>query len=157
MTTQTKERRGQLFIEPNFQKRFMARLAGLTAVSTLLTGGVLYVLLAQADKRSAGEYFYVVQEAGSHPEVLSQTEIVLPALALSLAVNLTLSLVFALLYSQRLAGPIHRFKMDIEKLEKGAPVKPAFHLRPGDEFQDLGRAFDALLKRLLEKGFLKQP
>lgn len=153
----TKERRGQLFIEPHFQKRFMARLSGFTAISTLLTGGILYILLAQSDQRSSGEFFYVVQEVGSHPEMLSRTAIVLPALALSLAVNLTLSVVFALIYSQRLAGPIHRFKMDIEKLEKGTPVKPTFSLRPGDEFQDLGRAFDALLKRLLEKGFLKQP
>ncbi|MBI3300082.1 MAG: hypothetical protein HYZ75_18095 [Elusimicrobia bacterium] len=157
MTTHAKNRRGRFFIEPNFQRRFMARLAGWTAVSTLITGTVVYALLLQADARSAGEFFYVVQEAGSHPEMLSHTAIVLPALALSLALNLALSLVFALVYSQRLAGPIHRFKTDIERLEKGEPVKPVFHLRGKDEFQDLGHAFDALLKRLAEKGFLKQP
>ncbi|TPW20042.1 MAG: hypothetical protein FD126_2080 [Elusimicrobia bacterium] len=153
----SKNRRGKLFIEPVFQKRFLARMAGWTAVSTLVTGGILYVLLAQSDQRSAGEFFYVVQEAGTHPELLSRSQIVLPALGLSLAVNLLLTLVFSLVYSQRLAGPIHRFKTDIEKLEKGEPLKAAFHLRDADEFKDLAHSFDGLLKRLAEKGFLKEP
>ncbi len=92
----------------------------------------------------------------THPELLSRTQIVLPALGLSLAVNLVLSLVFSLVYSQRLAGPIHRFKTDIEKLEKGEPLKAAFHLRDADEFKDLAHSFDLLLKRLAEKGYLKE-
>ena len=157
MTTRSKNRRGRLLIEPVFQRHFIARMAGWTTVATLLTGAILYVLVAQADQRSTGEFFYVVQEVGSHPEMLSRTQIILPALALSLAVNLALSVLFALFYSQRLAGPIHRFKTDIEKLQNGEPLKAAFHLRGADEFQDLAHAFDGMLKRMAEKGFLKEP
>ncbi|MDE2293190.1 MAG: hypothetical protein KGL53_14000 [Elusimicrobia bacterium] len=151
-----KNRRGRLLIEPTFQRHFMLRVAGWTTVSTLVTGAVLYLLLLQADRRSAGEFFYVVQQAGSHAQPLSRTEIVLPALALSLIVNLVLTLAFSLAYSQRLAGPLHRFKTDVQKLERGEPLKAAFHLRGGDEFQDVARAFDGLLRRLAEKGFLKE-
>ena len=154
--TTTRNRRGKLFIEPGFQNRFLARMAGWTIVSTLVTGGILYVLVAQADRQATGEFFYVVQEAGTHPDIVSRAQIVLPALGLSLVVNLVLSLIFSLVYSQRLAGPIHRFKTDIEKLEKGEPLKAAFHLRDADEFKDMAHSFDLLLKRLAEKGFLKE-
>lgn len=158
MTTQSaKNRRGRLLIEPHFQQRFMARLAGWSTVSTLVTAGVIYALLAQADQKSSGQFFYVVQEAGAHADPLSRTQIVLPALAVSLVVNLGLTLLFALLYSQRLAGPVYRFKADMEKLVRGEPLKPVFHLRGGDEFQNVAHAFEALLKKLAEKGFLKQP
>lgn len=156
-TTSTRNRRGKLLIEPHFQQRFMARLAGWTTVSTLVTGGVLYFLLAQSDKQSAGQFFYVVQESGAQADPMSRTQIVLPALAVSLVVNLGLTLLFALMYSQRLAGPVHRIKTDLDRLTREEPMKPNFHLRGGDEFQNVAHAFDALLKKLAEKGFLKQP
>jgi hypothetical protein len=151
-----KNRRSQLLIEPHFQTRLILRLGGWVLFSTLITALVTYFALAWADAKTAGDFFYVVQETGTHPEIFSRTEIILPALIISLAVNLTLTFLFALLYSQRLAGPIHRLITEMVKIERGEKVKPAFHLRDNDELQDVAMAFDALLKRLDEKGVLKK-
>jgi len=151
-----KSRRSTLLVEPNFQSRVMLRLTGWVALSTLLTCAVMYGFLSVADQRSAGEFFYVIQEAGTHPELLSRTEIVLPALVVSLLANLALTLAFALYYSQKLAGPVHRLIRDMGRVTRGEKMNPTFQLRNSDEFQDVGRGFDALLKMLAAKGVLKQ-
>ncbi|MFH1724418.1 MAG: hypothetical protein ABII00_07330 [Elusimicrobiota bacterium] len=151
-----KNRRSKLLIEPRFQRRLMLRLTGWVLLSTILTAGVLYLFLAIADQQAAGEFFYIVQEPGSHPELLSRTQIVLPAMVTALVINLVLTLAFSLYYSQKLAGPIHRIIHDMTKLTEGGKMKAAFRLRGNDEFQDVGKAFDALLKKLAELGFVEK-
>ncbi|HBL18998.1 MAG: hypothetical protein A2X36_07390 [Elusimicrobia bacterium GWA2_69_24] len=151
-----KSRRKTLLIEPHFQTRFMLRLTGVGIVATLLTAAVVYGFLAVADQNSAGEFFYVIQEPGTHPELLSRTQIVLPALVFSLVGNLILTLGFGLYYSQKLAGPLFRLIQDMKRLVSREPLKPHFQLRSADEFQEVGRAFDGLLKMLADKGFLER-
>lgn len=151
-----KSRRKTLLIEPHFQTRFMIRLTGTVIIATLLTAAVVYGFLAVADQNSAGEFFYVIQEPGTHPELLSRTQIILPALLLSLIGNLVLTLGFGLYYSQKLAGPVHRLILDMRRLVAGEPMKPHFQLRSADEFQEVGRAFDSLLKLLADKGILER-
>jgi len=150
-----KNRRSRLLIEPHFQTRLCLGLGGWVLLSTLITALVTYAVLSWADSKTAGDFFYIVQETGTHPEIFTRTEIILPALLVSLAINLSLTFLFALLYSQRLAGPIHRLITEMVKIERGDKVKTSFHLRDTDELQDIGMAFDALLKRLEEKGVLK--
>jgi nitrogen fixation/metabolism regulation signal transduction histidine kinase len=83
--------------------------------------------------------------------ILNRTEIILPALAISLIINLGLSLSFALVYSQRLAGPVYRLTQDMLKLARGEPMKLHFQLRQTDELQEVAHAFDTLLKSLARK------
>jgi len=151
-----KNRRSQLLIEPHFQTRLILRLGGWVLLSTLVTALVTFGALTWADSKTAGDFFYVVQETGTHPEIFTRTEIILPSLLISLAINLTLTFIFSLLYSQRLAGPIHRLITEMVKIERGDKIKTSFHLRDSDELQDIATAFDAMLKRLDEKGVLKK-
>jgi len=153
----TTNRRKRLLIEPKFQIQMMLRLAGWSTLATLITAGCLVMFLTVADQRSPGDFFFVRPEAGSHPMISKRVDIVLPAVAVSLGVNLVLSLVFALFYSARLAGPIYRLSQDMLRVARGEPIRPTFHLRGGDEMQEVAHAFEALLKFLSEKGLLKSP
>ena len=138
--------RRRLLVEPRFQVPFLARMAGLVGLSTIMTAALVVALLAGSDP--GGDYFLVRPEEGSHPLLLSRTQIALPAVALSLAVNLALCLVFALYYSQRLAGPLHRLKEDMLRLARGEKLPLHFQLRESDEWQDVAHAFDTLLRAL---------
>lgn len=145
------DRRGKLLIEPRFQAAFLLRLAGwitlATVIAALVAAGAALVVQSQL----AGALFYVEPEAGAHPIWLSVWHIVLPALAVALPVNLALTLVFALYYSQRLAGPVHRLSQDMLKLARGEKLGLHFQLRESDELQEVAHAFDALLQSLAEK------
>ena len=132
------------------------RLAGWACLSTLVTAAIIYGFLIIADQQAAGEYFYIIQEPGTHPEIMSLREIVLPALVISLFANLLMTLAFSLVYSQRLAGPIHRLITEMTRATRGEKMKPRFHLRGADEFQDVAHAFDGLLKKLSDKGFINE-
>ena len=100
------EKRRKLLIEPRFQVQLMLRMAAWAVLATLITGGCILFFLTMADQKAAGDFFFVVPEAGTHPVMFNRVQIVLPALAISLAVNLVLGVFFTLLYSQRLAGPL---------------------------------------------------
>ena len=148
-----KNRRSKLLIEPRFQIQFIIRLSGWVALSTVLTAVLVAFIILAANNKLSGDFFYVTQSAGSHPVWLNLWQILLPALAVCLPINLVLTLIFALYYSQKLAGPVYRLEQDMLKVSRGEKVKLAFALRESDEFQEVAHAFDALLKKLAEKGF----
>lgn len=147
-----KNRRRKIMISPHFQTQFILRLSGWVMLSTVLTAVIAALTIAVTDERLAGDFFYVQRIAGSSPKWMSLWEILLPALAVALPVNLGLTILFALFYSQRLAGPIHRLHQDMMRAAHGEKIKLPFHLRESDELQDLAHAFDSLLRRMEEKG-----
>jgi methyl-accepting chemotaxis protein len=150
-----KNRRSKFLIEPRFQLAFILRMAGWVTLATAITGLVAAIFIATAEQRLAGDIFYVIPETGSHPVWLSLWKLMLPALAIALPINLLLTLIFSLMYSARLAGPIFRLEQDMLKIARGDKVSLNFTLRDSDEMQDVAHAFDALLKSLSDKGYLK--
>jgi methyl-accepting chemotaxis protein len=144
-------RRRKLLVEPRFQIQMILRLAGWSALATLITAACIVAFLLVAEQRSPGDFFFVSPEAGSHPVIFRRSDLIIPAVGVALGANLALSLLFALLYSQRLAGPIHRLSQEMLRVARGEPVKPSFHLRSTDELHELAHAFDTLLKTLSEK------
>ncbi|MFA6092410.1 MAG: hypothetical protein WCU88_07510 [Elusimicrobiota bacterium] len=148
-------RRRLLLVEPRFQLQMMLRMAGWAVLATLVTAACLELFLLAAEQRWPGDFLFVRPEAGMHPMMFKRSEIALPAVAVALAVNLLLSLVATLLYSLRLAGPLHRLSQDMLRIARGEPVRRDFQLRESDELQEVGRSYDALLKTLAEKGILK--
>jgi hypothetical protein len=153
----TTNRRKRILVDPRFQIQMMLRLAAWSALATLITAACITLFLLAADQRSPGDFFFVSPEAGSHPMIFKRTDIVLPALGVALAANLVLSVLFALFYSQRLAGPLYRMAQDMLKVTRGEPVRPFFQLRGSDELRGVAHAFDTLLKTLAEKGLIKGP
>ncbi len=146
-----KNRRRRLLIEPRFQIAFILRMTGWVTLATVLTAAIAAAFLAAAENRMAGDFFYVVPEAGAHPTFLTLSKIVLPALAVALPVNLLLTLAFALVYSARLAGPVHRLEQDMLRVARGEKTQMNFQLRDSDELQEVAHAFDAMLKSISEK------
>lgn len=147
-----KNRRSKLLIEPRFQLQFILKLTGWVTLSTILTAVIVVVIIFATNDRLAGDFFYVSPHAGTHPVWLSLWQIVLPALAVALPLNLILTMVFALLYSQKLAGPLHRLEVDMLRAARGDKTQVHFQLRDSDEFQEVAHAFDALLQKISQKG-----
>ena len=145
-----KNRRSRLLIEPRFQLQFILRLTGWVTLSTILTAVIAVLIVFATNERLAGDFFYVAPKSGTHPIWLSLWQLTLPALAVCLPVNLTLTLLFSLYYSQKLAGPLHRLEQDMLKAARGEKTQLHFQLRESDEFQEVAHAFDALLKRISE-------
>lgn len=152
----TDNRRSRLLIEPRFQIQFMIRLAAWVALATLVTAAVVCVAVLFVQHRLTGDFFYVTPVSGSHPAILTLAQIIIPAVCISLPINLVITLVFALYYSNRLAGPIHRLHVDMLKVARGEKVRRQFSLRGSDEMQEVAHAFDTLLKGLAEKGYVQE-
>lgn len=141
------QHRRRIIIEPGFQFRFITRLAAWVAFATLVTGLVTWIALSYQDGLIVGDYFYILPEGGAPPKIMSHSAIILPTVLLSLIVNLTLSILFALFYSRRLAGPVHKLRLAIERLTKGEKVQTPFRLRKQDEFHDLATTFNDFLQK----------
>ena len=60
----------------------------------------------------------------------------------------------SLIYSHRIAGPIHRLKKAIEAFQEGRDIG-SIKVRPSDEFQDLADSLEKLREILKSQGYLK--
>ncbi len=81
----------------------------------------------------------------------AETKIVL---FLFLAIAIFLVGFIALLFSHRIAGPIHRLRKLAEMLAEGKNVPPV-KFRNYDEFKEVAAAFEKLRNSLKAKGMLK--
>jgi HAMP domain-containing protein len=140
-------RRRAVFIEPHFQTRFVLRLAGWVAFATLLTGLVTYGVLTYEDRLAMGDLMYISPEGGPAPHPMTRLSLIVPSVALSLVLNLTLIVLFAVFYSRRLAGPILKLRLAFQQWAKGESIKTPFRLRKHDEFHLLAADFEELLQK----------
>ena len=67
-------------------------------------------------------------------------------LALSLII-LPFVIVDALIYSNRFAGPMYRFRAELRRLVNGEKVRP-ISFRPGDFHSEMAKDFNVLIERL---------
>lgn len=103
-------------------------------------------------------YFYSDREISSsyrqfHIHAKNFLDLLQPAIILSLLASLLVSIVIALFFPIKIAGPLYRIERDLkEKLAKG-DLTVKFNLRKGDEVNDLAEAANicvANLKRKIE-------
>lgn len=138
--------RRRVIVEPHFQLRFTARFAAWVAFATCVTGLMAWAVIAYVDSTASADLFLVSPEGGPQPSALGRTELILPTVLAALALNLTLSVLAALFYSRRLAGPVHKLRLALQKLTRGEPVDTPFRLRREDEFHPLASDFEAWLR-----------
>ncbi|GBD95746.1 MAG TPA: methyl-accepting chemotaxis protein [Nitrospirae bacterium] len=90
-------------------------------------------------------YFYSDREISSsyrqfHIHAKNFLDLLLPAIVLSLLAALLVSIVITLFFPIKIAGPLYRIERDLkEKLAKG-DLTLKFHLRKGDEVDELAEA-----------------
>jgi hypothetical protein len=144
---ETRSHRRRLFIEPHFQVRFVTRLAAWVTLATVVTGVVTGFVLNYQDRLASGDLMMISPEGGPAPQVLTRLGLIVPSVLVALAVNLTLIVLFSVFYSRRLAGPVLKMRLALQKLTRGERVHPPFKLRKHDEFHMLAADFEQWLHK----------
>lgn len=134
-------KRSQYLIDPGFQFRLMRNI---------IIGSVLISLAPLA----ASYYFFswLISSLQSNkilgPEILNEFSSISHLLTqftfLVVAINVFLILVWALVYSNKMAGPVFNMKRTIDNYLKGEKTA-RIHLRKGDYFDDLADKINKLM------------
>lgn len=142
-------RRRQFMIEKKFQNRFIWRFIGIIIASIfcshLVTLG--YLKVKEWISPSSQDLMYF---SGAIRETLAFSraiEILWFPLLLSALLGSILIVVFAVLYSHRIAGPLFNLKRMMKLVEEGN-LKVTMRIRKTDEFHDVEEAFNSMLKGL---------
>ncbi len=146
-----------LRVEPDFKKKQMLRVLALAAtyvaVSTVVVA-FFYVRLLHPEMLSSRGFYYDVTNGAALWRELPG----LPAVLIVWVSAMTgLSGLFAtsvgLHFTHKLAGPLYRFKSELERIADGKDVQPIV-LRDGDDFVDVADAMNRALAHLSERGTL---
>jgi hypothetical protein len=136
-------------LESDFKRRQLVRVLAFTlayvAVSTVAVAVVYSISLRPL---AAGELpFYLraeqLRQAGGVPG-LAETLSIWVTLMTSLSAFF--AIVVGLYFSHKMAGPIYRFKLELQRIADGRDWR-AIRLRKGDDFHDVADALNRALER----------
>jgi methyl-accepting chemotaxis protein len=138
-------RRKVYLINPRFQWRFIGFMAAvsLLAIAILFVSNILFFRNMHAEAISVGlapdnPYFDFLKEQQAS---LSKVYFGVSAVAFVVMVGL------GILYSHRIAGPLHNLNNRMRQIaESGTPAPVRF--RRKDQFQELAESFNAMIARL---------
>ena len=138
-------RRKIYLINPRFQWRFIGFMAvvSLLAISILYVSNVLFFGNMKQEALAVGlapdnPYFDFLEEQRSS---LSMLYFGVSAVAFALMMGL------GILYSHRIAGPLHHLSHHMKQIADGADPTPV-SFRRGDQFQELMGSFNAMIATL---------
>ena len=131
-----RNRRLRLFVDVKLQSSLSLRVVAYWIVCQATMASVVYAILA-------------FEASNGHPAQGSPWRFLVPALIGSTVV-LPLVLLDVLLFSNRFAGPLLRFRRHLQQLNNGEEVGP-LRFRTGDHYLDLCDEFNRFMeKQLLE-------
>jgi methyl-accepting chemotaxis protein len=138
-------RRKTYLINPRFQWRFIGFMAvvSLLAISILYVSNVLFFRNMTQEALAVGlapdnPYFDFLEEQRSS---LSLVYFGVSAVAFALMMGL------GILYSHRIAGPLHKLSNRMQEIADGADPTPV-SFRRDDQFQELTGSFNAMIATL---------
>lgn len=140
-----KFRRRNYFINKKFQSYFIIRFSLGIFLSTILLGTILFYV-------SKSGTTIVFKNLRLH--MIPTNEYLFPSLTLgmifSIFITSSLSLIFGLMYSHRIAGPMYRFENIFKKLVHG-DFKQSAQLRLNDEWQSTSAQLEQALSAIRDK------
>ncbi|MBU2044971.1 MAG: hypothetical protein KJ619_07090 [Candidatus Omnitrophica bacterium] len=138
-------KRRNYFIDKKFQTIFILKFCLIVILSSLLVvGGVLF--FSQGSNTVAIENTKVIVKGTADfilPITLATSGVVLLFSAIAV-------LVLTLLVSHKIAGPLYRLRNEITAMQE-ADFRRNFHIRGGDQLQELAKALDIMCKSLKDK------
>lgn len=149
------ERRRGYLVDKEFQLNFIMEFLRVEILFTLLIGGlflIIYYFKYQAGESIFNNYLLIVRK-GSSIKVTNMFEIIYPIIIVAGIVITLFTIVYGLIYSHKISGPIYRVKKTIESLGKGI-FNFKIKFRKKDKFQDLSIPINELIARLNEKMFI---
>jgi methyl-accepting chemotaxis protein len=138
----TRAQRRQRYISGSFQRRLILQFCTLAALGCVAFGAALYL----ASMRTLTTAFF-----HSKLRVMSTADVLLPALGVATLIVTALVAVAAtarvLLFSHRIAGPLHRLEKTARTIGDG-DLSLQVRLRDGDELQGFARSMDTMVTAL---------
>lgn len=144
----TSNRRRTYLINPRFQWRFIGFMAtvSLVAIALLFVSNIVFFRDMERDALSVGlaadnPYFDFLTEQKAD---LSRLYFGVSALAFLLMMGL------GILYSHRIAGPLHNLNTKMKRIADGEDPTP-LSFRRNDQFSELAESFNALVAKLTNR------
>jgi len=138
-------RRTKYLIDKDFQLLFILKFCSLIVAGSIFVVGIMYFL---------GRESTTVSIVDSRVVVLRTTDFLLPLLIQTAfvvtAVSAAFTIIFTMLFSHKIAGPLYRFRQAIIALKNG-DFTGSFRLRDYDQLQDLGSELQAAIDGTREK------
>jgi len=138
-------RRKTYLINPRFQWRFIGFMAtvSLLAIAMLFASNILFFRTMEQEALSIGltrdnPYFDFLQEQKS---ALSTLYFAVSGLVFVLMMGL------GILYSHRIAGPLHNLNNKMRRIASGEDPSP-LNFRQRDQFRELAESFNAMIVKL---------
>jgi len=146
-------RRKSFYIERKFQNRFILSYVEIIVLSVIVS--ILVSILYTFFSSEFGDNQYRViflKVVNGEQMLIKPLSIVFPIVALSSLLTIIVSIITALLYSHKIAGPIYRLKKSSEDFLAGKK-NVSFKIREKDEFQELSQAMQKISEKyhILEK------
>jgi len=142
MNTNIRQRRRIHIVRMKFQRDFILKFCSIIIISALIIAGIIYVL-SLSSTTAAFENSRLVLK--------STSDFMLPLLILSCLVAIiamgTLTIIFTLVISHRIAGPLYRLEKDIDAVKNGN-LDIEIRVRKDDEFQDLAKSLNQMIKSI---------
>lgn len=132
-------RRRNVYIDKNFQTRFILKFCALVAVGAGLTIVALYLLLQQSTS---------VSFIQARVKVMTTADFILPIMIQTLLVVMGFvslgAIAVTLVVSHKIAGPLFRFKQTFKDLASGN-FSNQVRLRKGDQLGDVATDFNHMI------------
>ncbi len=142
MQKSIKNRRRNYFIDKSFQTKFIVKFCLLITATSLLTGILIYWFNRQSTTVAFENLKVIVKPTSDFLLPIILQILVVVTLLVGLA-----TIAVALFTSHKIAGPLYRLKMGIEKVKNG-DLSTSFTIRTNDQLQIVATEFDDMRRGL---------
>jgi signal transduction histidine kinase len=135
-------------IKKGMQVRLVLRIFIIILIAVMLSGAIFWL---GSQRKVASTYHQF------HVQLRNFRDLIFPLTIVGVLAGVLGALVLSLFFPHRLAGPLYRIEMTIEKITKGDISDPNLKIRSGDELHDLAGQVNKLMRKMRENTlFLKE-
>lgn len=138
MRKQGKNKRRNYFIDKSFQSRFIIKFCFIVVLASLLTGILIYYFNRQTTTVAFEDLKVVVKSTADFILPITLEIIVIVSLLVAIAVG-----ALTLFTSHKIAGPLYKLKMELEKISNGDLSSP-IRIRAKDQLQKIASEFNEM-------------
>jgi len=145
MDSQSSLKRKKIFIQPNFQRKFILWVVLVMVLASILSATLLYFLLTS---------FYASQSQSAHIILLESWQHLGIAIVIgnlfSLLLGSAIVAYIVLHRSHKIAGPLYRFCRTFEQIGAG-DLKDVMQLRKNDELSEVSSSIQQMIDGLKQQ------
>ena len=132
------DKRSHYFIDKQFQAKFILKFCLINIAASLLIGLLIYFLNRQTNTVAFENLRVVVKSTADFIQPIVLMVIVIVTLFTALS-----TIIVVLLASHRIAGPLYRLTLELEKI-KAKDLSHPIRIRASDQLQKLGSECEAV-------------